>query len=104
MRSRIVGSMSAASLMGVGVGLVVGVASGLLMAPMRGSQMRASLRSRADEALNRGRALLEEGRRALQTNWGSMTHDAETTALTAPLGEIAQMHSGTTPGSFGGRS
>ena len=80
-------------MMGLGVGLLAGVAAGLLMAPMRGSQLRASLRSRADDALDRGMMLLEEGRRAFST--GSAASAPAPEPLTATLGEIAQMHSGT---------
>lgn len=83
------GSMSAASLLGVGLGLLAGAAAGLLLAPMRGREMRASLRSRADYAVDRGMMLLEEGRRAFRTS-----RAAEAAPLTATLGEIAQLHSG----------
>ena len=85
------GSMSAASLLGVGLGLLAGAAAGLLLAPVRGSQMRASLRSRADHAVDRGMRLLEEGRQAFRT---SRTAEAPG-PLTATLGEMAQFHSGT---------
>jgi hypothetical protein len=96
MNSRLV---SGSSMVGIGVGLLAGAAAGLLMAPMRGSQMRASLRSRTDSALDRGMALLEEGRRAFRTRvWG------ESEPLTAPLSEIAQMHSRDDFSGFGGRS
>ncbi len=75
--------------MGLAVGLVAGVAAGLLAAPMRGSDIRASLRSRTDSALDRGSRLLEEGRRAFQrSNVGETAPEA----LTATLGEIAQTH------------
>jgi gas vesicle protein len=79
--------------MGMAVGLVAGVAAGLLTAPMRGADMRANLRSRADNALDRGMMLLEEGRRAFRTGQ-SAAADTTPGALTATLGEIAQMHSG----------
>jgi hypothetical protein len=83
---------------GVGLGLLVGVAAGLLMAPMRGSQMRASLRSRADNAVSRATALLEEGRRAFRTSSAEPAlqrpEGPPTATLTATLGEIAQMHGG----------
>jgi hypothetical protein len=83
-----VGKMSAASMMGLGVGLLAGAAAGLLMAPMRGSEMRSSLRARTDQALDRGMRLIEEGRRALRTT-------PAPGPLTATLGEIAQLHTGT---------
>jgi hypothetical protein len=93
--------------MGLAVGVVAGVAAGLLAAPMRGADMRANLRSRADDALDRGMQLLEEGRRAFRTGRGGMTTsavDATPTPLTATLGEIAQIHSGTELSSFEARS
>lgn len=108
MRSRSVWSMSTASLMGLGVGLAAGVAAGLLAAPMRGADMRRSLKSRADGAVDRGMHLLEEGRRAFRTRGASESATLSMPALTenpsastnrsstlsASLGEIAQMHSG----------
>ena len=78
--------------MGLAVGLAAGVAAGLLAAPMRGTDMRANLRSRADGALDRGLMLLEEGRRAFRTGRGPAAVAAPP-QLTATLGEIAQMHS-----------
>lgn len=83
--------------MGLAVGLAAGVAAGLLAAPMRGADMRANLRSRADGALDRGLLLLEEGRRAFGTGRGTSAGAGVITApapLTATLGEIAQIHSG----------
>lgn len=98
MRSRMFGSMSGASILGLGVGLIAGAAAGLLMAPMRGREMRGALRSRserlrtrADQAYDRGMMLLEEGRRAFRTTRNAA---GENTPLTATLGEIAQIHSG----------
>ena len=67
---------------------------------MRGSQMRESLRSRADQALDRGMALLEEGRRAFRTRVSS----EDTGPLTATAGEIAQIHSGNNPATYEARS
>lgn len=100
MKSRSVQGKSAASLMGLAVGLVAGAAAGLLAAPMRGSAMRASLRSRADDALDRGITLFEEGRRAFRSRRGM----GETgPALTATLGEIAEMHQGSELSSLEGR-
>jgi gas vesicle protein len=91
--------LSGSSMLGIGVGLLAGAAAGLLMAPMRGSQMRASLRSHADSALDRGMTLVEEGRRAFRTR---MARESE--PLTAPLAEIAQMHSRSEFYDFGARS
>jgi hypothetical protein len=85
MKSRVFGTLSRSSMLGVGIGMLAGVAAGLLVAPMRGNQMRESLRSRADGALDRGLKLLEDGRRAFRTR-----RAASGTPLTAPLGEIAQ--------------
>ena len=82
--------MSGASVLGVAFGLLAGAAAGLLMAPMRGDRMRHSLRERADQARQRGMALLEEGRRAFRATRES----GETGPLTATLGDIARMHSG----------
>jgi hypothetical protein len=114
MRSRSVWSLSGGSLLGVAVGLATGAAAALLVTPMRGSDMRANLRARADEARDRGLSLIEEGRRALRTRMGgsdpadaaalsgiSATPDAP---LSATLGEIAQMHSGDDVASLGARS
>jgi hypothetical protein len=103
------GQMSGASMMGLGMGLLAGVAAGLLFAPSRGSQLRATLRSRADGAWDRGMMLLEEGRRAFRTGGSEIsaagtTGSAGTATLTASLGEIAQMHSGTGPLDLGARS
>jgi gas vesicle protein len=80
--------------MGLAVGLAVGVAAGLLAAPMRGSTLRASLRSRADDLRDRGLHLLDEGRRAF--NHRGVTGTAPE-ALTATLGEIATTHPGAEP-------
>jgi hypothetical protein len=88
MGSRMFGTLSRSSMMGVGLGMLAGVAAGLLAAPMRGSQMRGSLRSRADEALDCGMRLLEESRRAFRTRRAA----APDGPLTAPLGGIAQTH------------
>ena len=88
-------------MMGLAVGLMAGVAAGLLAAPMRGTEMRASLRSRADEALDRGMMLLEQGRRAFSR--GETPASAGSAPLTATLGDLAQLHSGN-PGSLEGRS
>jgi gas vesicle protein len=104
--------MSGASLLGVGVGLLVGAAAGLMFAPMRGGQMRASLRSRADQAWQHGMMLLEEGRHALRTTSAATsstspsvsTTEAPGTPLTATLGEIAQIHSGSAADIFEAQS
>lgn len=92
MRSRSVSTLPAISLLGLGVGIAAGVAAGLLVAPMRGADMRRSLRSRADDAVDRGLMLLEEGRRAFRTRGTAPTPG--TVPLAATLGEIAEMHSG----------
>jgi gas vesicle protein len=85
--------MSGRSLIGLAVGLGAGLAAGLLAAPMRGRDMRASLRTRADRARERGSRLVGEGKRAAQPG-----HAAETPAtLTATLGEIANTHPGAEP-------
>jgi gas vesicle protein len=84
--------MRAASLMGLAVGLAAGAAAGLLTAPMRGTQMRASLRTRADSALDRSMQLLEDGRRALRARVGTVSATGSA-PLTATLGEIADLHS-----------
>ena len=92
-------------MMGLAVGLAAGVAAGLLAAPMRGTDMRARLRSRADDALDRGMMLIEEGRRAFRTATPSAdTAAMPTGALTATMGEIAQLHSTDELSSFGERS
>ena len=106
MRSRSGYGMST-SLMGLALGMAAGVAAGLLTAPMRGSDMRASLRSRADGAVGRGSRLLEEGRRAFNRNTAmTPSNVAETrpSSLTAPLGEIAEMHTGAEPRTIEERS
>ena len=112
MRSRSDWSFPAVSLLGLGVGLVAGVAAGLLAAPMRGAEMRHSLRTRADGALDRGMTLLEEGRRAFRTRTGralpasplpSSAPPSPDAPLSASLGEIAQMHSGDDLSALGAR-
>lgn len=92
MRSRSVSALPGMSLLGLGVGIAAGVAAGLLVAPMRGVEMRRALRSRADVALDRGILLLEEGRRAFRTRHAAPTPG--TAPLSATLGEIAEMHTG----------
>ena len=90
MRLRNVCNTSGASLTGLAVGLAAGLAAGLLTAPMRGSALRASIRERAVDGSTRLQQLIEEGRRALSTR----IHRAQPESLTAPLGEIASMHTG----------
>jgi gas vesicle protein len=94
--------------MGLAVGVAAGAAAALLAAPMRGADMRASLRSRADGAVDRAMALLQEGRRAFRTR-GSLDHPSSATAsaettFSATLGEIAQMHDGSDVSTLGARS
>ena len=90
-------------MMGLVVGVAAGIAAGLLIAPMRGTEMRASLRSRADEALGRGMSLFGEGRAAFNRNGRSNGSglsaplDAAPPALTATLGEFAEMHGNDAP-------
>ena len=106
-------------MMGLAVGVAAGLAAGLLAAPMRGTDLRANLRSRAVDggarlqtlassgrdwahhAMDRAMSLLDEGRRAFRT---SHTGDTGTAPLTATIGEIAQLHSGSEPATFGARS
>ena len=100
-------SLSAVSLVGLGVGLAAGAAAGLLAAPMRGAEMRRSLRSRADGARGRGMALLDEGRRAFSRTGEPATSQPATPGtmpLSATLGEIAQLHSSNELSSLEGRS
>ena len=78
--------------MGLVLGLAAGVAAGLLAAPMRGSALRASLRSRAEGALDRGARLLEEGRHAFERS-----DLAAPGVLTATLGEMTQSRPGQLP-------
>ena len=111
MRSRTSYGVSQASLMGLAVGVTAGLAVGLLMAPTRGSDMRARLRDRASDgsarlqslasssrdwathAIDRGLSLVEQGRRALRTSTPE--------PLRATVGEIASMHDGSQPSSYG---
>jgi gas vesicle protein len=90
--------------MGLAVGVAAGVAAGLLAAPMRGTDMRAGLRTRAADggarlqtlasssrdwaqhAIERATTLFGEGRRAFNTSTASPMTPAP---LTASLGEIA---------------
>ena len=94
--------MKSVSLLGLGLGLAAGAAAGLLAAPMRGAEMRRSLRSRADDAYGRGKQLLDDGRRRFRAPDAPVT--APGSALSATLGEIAQMHSGDELSSFEARS
>lgn len=86
--------------MGLALGLAAGAAAGLLAAPMRGAALRSSLRSRADDALDRGLMLIEEGRRLFNTSAPVREPDV----LRATLGEIAEMHAGPGLSSLGARS
>lgn len=79
-----------ASLLGLGVGIAAGVAAGLLAAPMRGAEMRRSLRSR----------LFRDDHPALVPQSAA----ASARPLSATLGEIAQLHSGADVTSFEARS
>ena len=97
MRSRFASTTPRVSLMGLGLGLALGVTAGLLAAPMRGREMRASLRTRSDQARKRALLPLEDGRRAFRRADGA---DGATPRLTAPMGEIAQMHPGAEPARF----
>jgi len=117
MRSRTV--CNTPSLMGLAVGVAAGLAAGLLAAPLRGTDMRATLRSRAvdgsarlqtlassgrgwvQQAIERATRLLEEGRRAFNTTRPASLGDPA--PLTASLGEIAQMHSDSDAIYFEGR-
>lgn len=113
MNSRAV-NMSGMSLKGLIIGVAAGLAAGLLAAPMRGSDMRASLRSRADGARTRGMTLFEDGRRAFTRGRAAEDHAAdvggasrvapEGERLTATLGEIADLHPGDSAAPFGARS
>lgn len=111
MRSRTVCGVSGASLVGLAIGVTVGLAAGFLTAPLRGTAMRARLRDRAAEggvrlqslasssrdwaahALNRASSVIDEGRRALRTT--------RPEPLRATVGEIASMHEGAQPSSYG---
>ena len=110
MSSRSVWSLSGASLVGLAIGAAAGAAAALLAAPMRGADMRATLRSRADDALDRATMLLEDGRRAFRTRREALTSGSTSPAtptpapLSATLGEIAQMHDAATLGDFEARS
>ena len=88
------GKTSGLSLIGLAVGLGAGLAAGLLAAPMRGRDMRASLRSRADRFRARGSRLVGEGERAVQPSHAAETAPA---TLTATLGEIANTYPGAEP-------
>ena len=99
--------------MGLAAGVVVGVAAGLLAAPMRGTEMRSRLRERAidgsarlqsladssrgwaTDAMHRLTCLIEEGRQALRTSSSASSSSMSTGSapLTASLGELAQFHS-----------
>jgi gas vesicle protein len=100
--------MSAASWMGFAIGVAAGLTAGLLAAPMRGSDMRSTLRSRASDGsqrlqslaasgrgwaqntMDRAMTVMEEGRRAFRTS--RQAGSVEPAGLTATLGEIAEMH------------
>jgi hypothetical protein len=93
-------STSGASTIGLLIGLAAGVAAGLLVAPLRGSDMRATLRSRADDVLSRFSRVAEGDRGNMNRRDAfDSSHRPATAAgaLTAPLGEIAQMHAGIEP-------
>lgn len=103
--------MPAVSLLGLGIGLAAGAAAGLLSAPMRGQDMRRSLRSRAEEALGRV-PRLRSGQPRAESNGAApsftTSHASSRTpgsaTLSATLGEIAQFHSGDELSSLGAQS
>lgn len=86
--------MSGLSLLGLAVGLGAGLAAGLLAAPVRGRDMRASLRSGADRLRARGLKPVGEVERAVQPGHAAKTAPA---TLTATLGEIANTYPGAEP-------
>ena len=86
------------------LGIAAGAAAGLLAAPMRGRELRASLRARADGALGRGSRLLERGRDTFTRQAATATPAPPPAALTATLGEIAQTHAGDEPPTSEARS
>ena len=104
MRSLSKSGVRGVSLMGLAVGLGTGLAAGLLLAPSRGSDMRAKLRDGtadgrarlqslassgrewATHAIDRSVSLVEAGRRALGT--GSRASEP----LHATVAEIASTH------------
>jgi gas vesicle protein len=108
MRSRNARNMSGSALMGLAVGAAAGIATGLLAAPMRGGDMRATIRRRAADgrarvqsltsstrswaqhAIDRGWQAVEDGRRA----YHAARNAAPPRPLTTPLSEVASLHRG----------
>jgi gas vesicle protein len=95
---------------GLCAGAVVGAAAALMFAPMRGAQLRSSIRGYAaqggerlshlvesgrclaEDAMNRAGSLIEEGRRAFRTNYNpssSATYSGSSEPLTASVAEIS---------------
>lgn len=96
---------------GLCAGAVAGAAVALIFAPMRGNEMRRSVRgyasqsgerlsqlmesgrSLAEDAIQRASALIEEGRRVFRTNAGRFsslsTYSSSTQPLTASVAEIS---------------
>jgi gas vesicle protein len=115
MTSRTVGNWSNGSLIGLAVGVAAGVAAGLLMAPMRGRELRQTLRDRAadgsarlqslasqgrtwcEQAIDRSQELLEIGRRAFEESRSA----SATSGMRPAMSEVASRHHGMRGGIHG---
>jgi gas vesicle protein len=111
MRSRNASGMAGSTLMGLAIGVAAGLATGLLAAPMRGGDMRATIRRRAadgnqrlqslasstrgwaKQTLDLGWQAVEEGRRAFKAHRTAATPRP----LTASIGDVASRRAGTQP-------
>jgi gas vesicle protein len=118
MRSQNARNLSGPALMGLAIGVAAGIAAGLVAAPMRGGDLRATIRDRAtdgrvrlqslasstrawaQQTLDRGRQAVDEARRAYHAGPSA----ASAQPLTAPLSEIASVHPGTQSSNWEARS
>ena len=83
-------------LIGFSVGLLAGVAAGLLLAPMRGVDFRAQVRQRIGDALDGGGGLLNDEGALEEASpaYADSPWEPAPVPLKATLGEIAQTHPG----------
>jgi len=108
MRSQNARTLSTPALMGLAIGAVAGIATGLVTAPMRGRDMRATIRRQAADGRTRAQSLvsstrdlaqrtLDLGRQAVEAGrWAyrAALNAPSTPPLTAPLSEMASLHRG----------
>ena len=112
MHSKSHSGWSGRSMLGLALGVAAGAAAGLLFAPARGTEVRNSLRTRANDAnamlqsyATSARAWAEEQMNALRESNSSRPEPVRSvpmagSSLTATVGEIASAHNPPTPGAW----